>query len=43
MTICFQAIKLEKNAERVELSAEPVRQFINLRWVALLYPSYEDY
>jgi len=40
----FECGYLERNAEWVEHSAEPVRQFINLRWVALLYPtSREDY
>jgi len=40
----FECSYLERNAEWVEHSAEPVRQFINLRWVALLYPtSREDY
>jgi hypothetical protein len=42
--LVFECGYLGKNAEWVEHSAEPVIQFINLRWVALLYHmSCEDY
>ncbi|MDO8812360.1 MAG: hypothetical protein Q7J38_10090 [Gallionella sp.] len=40
----FECGYLERNAEWAEHSAEPIRQFINLRCVALLYyMSCEDY